>query len=45
MHPGCITAIEVEAMQMTLVKWRLATRQDMSLYVMREVLEGPIELE
>lgn len=44
-HPSCITAIELENMQMTLVKWRLATRQDMSLYVMREVMAGPTDIE
>lgn len=44
-HPSSITAIELEQMRMTLVKWRLATRQDMSLYVMREVLAGPTEIK
>ncbi len=44
-HPGCITAIEVENMQMTLVKWRLATRQDMSIYVAREVMAGPTDIK
>lgn len=44
-HPSCITAIELQNMQMSLVKWRLATRQDMSLYVMREVLAGPTDIE
>lgn len=44
-HPGGITVIELENMQVTLVKWRLATRQDMSLYVMREVLAGPTYIE
>lgn len=44
-HPSCITAIEVENMQMTLVKWQLATRRDMSLYVAREVIAGPTDIE
>ena len=44
-HPGCITAIEVENMQIPLVKWRIATRRDMSLYVTREVISGPINIE
>ncbi len=33
---GCITAIELEQMQMTLVKWKVATRPDMTMYVVRE---------
>ena len=41
MHPGCITAIELEQMQMTLVKWKVATRPDMTMYVVREKLAGP----
>lgn len=40
-HPGCITAIELEQMQMTLVKWKVATRPDMTMYVVREKLAGP----
>ena len=44
-HPSCITAIELENMEMTLVKWRLSVRADMSLYVVREVMAGPTEIE
>ena len=40
-HPGCITAIELEQMQMTLVKWKVTTRPDMTMYVVREKLAGP----
>ena len=43
-HPRCITAIEIEHMRMTLVKWNVATRTDMTLYVSREVLAGPVEI-
>lgn len=43
-HPRCITCLEIERMHITLVKWTLATRPDMVLYVAREVLSGPIAL-
>lgn len=43
-HPMSITAIEIENMQISLVKWFMGTRQDRSLFVEREVLqkEAPI---
>lgn len=37
-HPRCITCIEVEGFQLTLVKWTLDTKRDRNLYVSREVL-------
>lgn len=37
-HPSCITCIEIENMKIRLVKWKLATRADMSLYVSREIM-------
>ncbi len=43
-HPGGITCIEIENMEMTLVKWMIKTRRDMSLYAAREVLSGPLEI-
>lgn len=44
-HPAGITAIEIENMTMTLVKWKMTTRPDMSLYVTRELLAGPAVVE
>lgn len=44
-HPGCITAIELEHMQLTLVKWLTGTRPDMTLYVEREILAGPMPVQ
>lgn len=41
-HPSGITAIEIENGEMTLVKWRMSTRQDMTLFVERSVITGPI---
>lgn len=43
-HPRCITCIEIEDLHISLVKWTLATRSDLSLYVAREVLSGPVAL-
>ncbi|MGN0376761.1 MAG: serine/threonine protein phosphatase [Suilimivivens sp.] len=43
-HPYSITCLEIDRMNITLVKWFLATRPDMSLYVTREVLSGPFPL-
>lgn len=43
-HPRCITCLEIEHMKIRLVKWTLATRPDMSLYVSREILSGPVPL-
>lgn len=43
-HPRCITCLEIERMHIRLVKWTLAARPDMTLYVNREVISGPIPL-
>lgn len=37
-HPSGITGIEIENRCMTLVKWSVGTKDDMSLYAMRETL-------
>ncbi len=44
-HPSCITCIEIKSRRITLVKWTLKTRDDMSLYVAREELEPPACLD
>lgn len=43
-HPQCITCIEIEDGNISLVKWNVETRQDRSLFVAREVLAGPLSL-
>lgn len=43
-HPRCITALEIEGMKITLVKWYMANRKDMTLYVAREILVAPVSL-
>lgn len=37
-HPGGITCIEIENRCLTLIKWSVQARNDMTLYVKREVL-------
>lgn len=44
-HPGGITAVEIENMKMTLVKWQMSTRPDMTLFVERVTIAGPVEVE
>lgn len=41
-HPYGVTAIEVTGRCLTLVKWSMRTREDMTLYVSREELSGPM---
>lgn len=43
-HPRCITAIEIEKGNLTLVKWSVMTRPDRTMYVGREVLAGPYRI-
>lgn len=43
-HPSGMTAVEIENMNLTLVKWQMSTRPDMSLFVERVVLAGPVEI-
>lgn len=43
-HPYGITCLEIEHMHITLVKWSLTARPDMSMCVAREVLAGPVAL-
>ena len=44
-HPRCITAIEILRGTILLVKWSYKTRIDGTVYVGRDVLEGPIKLQ
>lgn len=43
-HPYSITCLEIERMHISLIKWSLSARADMSLYAAREVLSGPFPL-
>ncbi len=44
-HPRHITGIEIMNGSLSLVRWALMIRPDQSLYVGREVLEGPVKIE
>lgn len=43
-HPRCITGIEIENMHISLIKWSVSAHKDMTLYVKRDVLTGPVSL-
>ena len=43
-HPRCITCIEIENYNISLVKWSVRSGEDRILRVEREVLEGPVSL-
>lgn len=43
-HPRCITAIEIVNGSISLVKWAVQSRVDLSLFVGREILEMPVPL-
>jgi UDP-2,3-diacylglucosamine pyrophosphatase LpxH len=44
-HPRSITGIEIAEGSITLVKWKVKTKDDGILYIGREVLAGPRELQ
>lgn len=44
-HPQGITCLELENETLSLVKWSMLTRPDMSLYVGREILGEPVGLK
>lgn len=43
-HPHCITALEINEEQITLVKWSAKSNQNMGVYIGREILSGPLRL-
>ncbi|HHV13106.1 MAG TPA: serine/threonine protein phosphatase [Clostridiales bacterium] len=43
-HPRCITGIEIRGGMIALVKWAVMTKPDRTLFVGREILEGPVPL-
>lgn len=43
-HPRCITCIEIENNEISLIKWSVRAREDRILRVEREILEGPASL-
>lgn len=43
-HPYSTTAIEINRGTISLVKWEIRAREDTSLFVQRQILEGPEKL-
>lgn len=43
-HPQGITAIEIEQMRMSLVKWVMGNKKDGTLYVEKEILQGEVAI-
>ncbi len=43
-HPRSITGIEIENGEITLIKWQISTKEDGTLQIIREILEGPQKL-
>lgn len=43
-HPRSITGIEIENGGIALIKWKIATKEDGTLQIVREKLEGPKKL-
>lgn len=43
-HPRCITGIELENSQLTLVKWSISAKTDGCLFVEKDILEGPLRI-
>lgn len=43
-HPNCITCLEIENAQITLVQWDICTKEDRTLYVARQTLSPPRKL-
>ena len=44
-HPHSITCIEIQNSSLLLVKWSLENKQDLSIYVKRTILSGPISIK
>lgn len=44
-HPRCITGIEIQNGEITLIKWWIKPKEDGELYVTREELVGPKKLQ
>lgn len=43
-HPRCITGIEIENGEISLIKWQIATKDNGTLQIVRVLLEGPKKL-
>lgn len=44
-HPSNITCIEIQRKTLTLVKWYMSTRNHQSVFIAREPIAGPFEID
>ncbi len=44
MHPRAITGIEIENMQLSLIKWHTISKRDGTLQIIKTVLKGPLPI-
>ncbi|WP_275315009.1 metallophosphoesterase [Tenacibaculum bernardetii] len=40
-HPRCITGLEIQSNEITLIKWHVVTKEDGTMRITRTILEGP----
>ena len=45
MHPRGITCIELENSRLSLVAWRVHTKEDGMMYIRKTILMGPAPIE
>ncbi|MGB1042413.1 MAG: metallophosphoesterase [Tenacibaculum sp.] len=43
-HPRCITGLEIENNEITLIKWHVATKKDGTMQITKTILEGPEQI-
>ena len=43
-HPRCITGIEISQGNIMLIKWSVKVRKDCTLYIGKDVLDGPVKI-
>lgn len=44
-HPRCITGLEIENYEITLIKWHFITQENGTMKIVKSVLEGPKNIE
>ncbi len=44
-HPRCITGLEIENYEITLIKWHFITQENGTMQIVKSILEGPKNIE
>ncbi|MFY7671117.1 metallophosphoesterase [Tenacibaculum sp. MEBiC06402] len=44
-HPRCITGLEIENYEITLIKWHFITQENGTMKIVKSILEGPKNIE